>query len=133
MLRNLKIALISAFFLSLLLAAFSYTPVLSRFPNSSYLSFKNYLMLFLIYSIPVYIVASVFFGYIIKILNNKFNTDNKYLVNIVWYAASGIITGVIVLISITQHDFYIFPFLTLCVLASLIFYHLSLLFKRLGC
>ncbi len=131
MLRNLIIALSSSVVFSLILTLFSYTPVLNRFPNSDYPSLGNYLVLFLLYSIPVYIVASFIFGYIIKILNRKFNTNNKYSLNLIWYGGAGIITGVTFLF-FTKGDFYILPFLILCIAASLIFYHLSILFKRIG-
>jgi hypothetical protein len=140
MLQKLGVALISSIFFCFILTAWQYIPMSERQPNTYYFSFSELMIIYLLYATPVYLLGGIPSSIIIDKINQRkiFSSVIKvYFFNISLYALAGIITGFLFLIIISKGQifseaFHIGPFLVISAIASLLFFHVSIVIKKLA-
>lgn len=123
--RRIIIALLSAIIFSLVLSYISYTPIAEREPNSWYESFGSTLTLYLIFSVPAYLLG----GIPISLYIDKF--VEKEIIKLVLYLLGGFLVGIAtIVISFMTVSFELLWYGVVGLFASLLFYILMLLAKR---
>ncbi|MDX8363529.1 hypothetical protein SLH48_22435 [Cytobacillus sp. IB215316] len=122
--QKFVVGIISSICLSLLLAILTYTP-----------TSENLLILYLNYTIPMYIIAGIPSSLLIeKIYRNKnfSSTIKKYLMVLGLYILAGGLIGNIFFILTSMGNITKYLFLViLCIISSLVFYHISLLIGKI--
>lgn len=123
--RRIIVALLSAIIFSLFLSYISYTPVVEREPNSWYEAFGSTLILFLIFSLPAYLLGGIPVSlYIDKFVKNK-------MIKLLLYLLGGFLVGIAtIMISFMVFSFELFWYGLVGIFASLLFYILLSIAKR---
>ncbi len=111
-----------------------------REPNVYYNPLWSTALLFAMYSLPVYLIGGILSSYLIDKLVGQKTFDSKwkrYLTKLVIYGVLGIVVAFIFLmiLTIAESETYLIAgsllnFMTLGLVASLIFYHVSLIFRK---
>ncbi|SES45021.1 hypothetical protein [Psychrobacillus sp. OK032] len=136
LIKRILIGVIATVLFSGLLAIFSYEPVSNRQPNSSYTSLSGLFTIYAIYSGPVFIVAGVIWSFIIDKMNVKhqhYSRSRRYFRKSIWYILAGIISTLIFLFILSNgailYNSETFGFLSLGIIASLLYYHLQIIWQ----
>ena len=133
-LRKFIIAVVSAVIFSLFFAFIQYVPKDEQEPNVLYMSFFEIISASAIYSAPVFILGGIPSTILIDKINKRWAFSSRlsfYFLNFVLYLIAGIITtGIFVLILSKGSWHFNVMFFVLGSLASLLFYHISLIHKK---
>ncbi|PIC85635.1 hypothetical protein CSV72_12360 [Sporosarcina sp. P20a] len=137
-LRKLTVAILSAIVFSLSLAFYEYTPSAQRQADVGYFPYDALFVLYFLYSIPIYIVGGIPYSHYVDMYFEKFKFRNevqKYIMYFLLYIAGGLfIVGILLLISLLidgeVSGLLISNVFVLGVCASLLFFHISLLFNK---
>ncbi|GAA0504550.1 hypothetical protein GCM10008986_35130 [Salinibacillus aidingensis] len=140
MIKKIIIALLSTILFSFLMAYLNHVPVSEREPNVYYSPLWSTAMIFAMYSLPVYLIGGISSSYLIDKLVGQKTFDSKwkrYLTEFIIYGIFGVVVAFIFLmvLTISEGEAYLITnsllnFMTLGLLASLIFYHVSLIFGK---
>ncbi|MDQ0159485.1 hypothetical protein [Alkalibacillus salilacus] len=140
MIKKIIIALLSTVLFSFLMAYLNHVPMSEREPNVYYNPLWSTALLFAMYSLPVYLIGGISSSYLIDKLVRQKTFDSKwkrYLTEFVIYGVLGIVVAFIFLmiLTITESETHLITgsllnFMTLGFVASLIFYHVSLIFRK---
>lgn len=135
-LQKMAIVMLSTILFNLLNAYLNYVPISERRPNVSYFPFWPSVMFYSLYVFPIYLVGGVFSNVIIdNVIEPKTYTSRwlKYIVKLGLYAKAGMVVAFLFVITIGgihMIKYSLYHFMALGTVASLIYYHISLLFKR---
>jgi Na+/serine symporter len=134
LLRKIIIAVASIVIFSLTFALINYVPKAEQQSNAYYMSLFEIIFIYALYSAPVFILGGIPCSIIIDKINKKSKFTSKfgsYIFNFVLYVLAGVITTFIFGMILSKGSWYFnFMFLVLGSCASLLFYHISLLYKR---
>lgn len=132
--KRILIGVIATVLFCVSLAIFAYTPVSSREPNSSYTSLSQLLIIYAIFSGPVFIIAGVFWSFAIDKINVKHQQESKskrYLRKFIWYIFAGIVSTLIFLLILSNgaivYNSETLSFLVVGIIGSLLYYHLLII------
>ncbi|MDC3414745.1 hypothetical protein [Terrihalobacillus insolitus] len=140
MIKRIVVALISTAIFSLLMAYVNYVPISEREANVLYTPLWSTAMIYTLYSLPVYLIGGIPSSLLIdKLVGQK--TFNKkitlYLTKFGLYGVFGIVAAFLFLmvLAIGESETYLISnhlltYMTLGLIASLIYYHISLLFFK---
>ncbi|PIC67236.1 hypothetical protein CSV71_05580 [Sporosarcina sp. P21c] len=136
--RKLLIAILSAIVFSLSLAFNEYTPLAKQQADVGYFPYDALFVLYFLYSIPIYIVAGIPYSHYVDIYFDKFTFRNevqKYSMYFLIYIVGGlVIVGILLLTSLLIDGdisgLLLSNIFILGVFASLLFFHISLLFNK---
>ena len=137
-LRKLIIAILSAIVFSLSLAFYEYTPSAQQQTDVGYFPFDALFVLYFLYSIPIYIIGGIPYSHYVDIYFEKIKFRNevqKYIMYFLLYIVGGLfIVGILLFISLLidgeVSGLLISNVFVLGVCASLLFFHISLLFNK---
>ena len=136
--KRILIGVIATCLFSVLLAIFAYEPVSNRQPNSSYTSLSGLFTIYAIYSGPVFIIAGVIWSFVIDKMSVKHQHNSRskrYFSKFIWYMLAGIISTWIFLFILSRgaivYNSETFGFICLGIIASLIYYHLQIIWQLL--
>lgn len=136
--KRILIGGIATFLFCASLAIFAYTPVSNREPNSSYTSLTGLFIIYATFSGPVFIIAGVIWSFIIDKIGMKYqyySRGKRYLKKFIWYILAGIVSTLIFLFIISDKDIVYnsetFGFLSVGIIASLLYYHLQIIRQSL--
>lgn len=123
--RRIIVALLSAIIFTLILSYISYTPVTEREPNTWYESFGSFVQIYLLFSVPAYLLGGVPISlYIDKHVK-------KGIIKLFLYLLGGFFVGVVtIVISFMTVALDVLKYGIVCLFASLLFFVLMLLTKR---
>lgn len=123
--RRIIVALLSAIIFSLILSYISYTPIAEREPNTWYESFGSFVQIYLLFSIPAYLLGGVPISWYMD------RQVNGGIIQLLFYLLGGFLVGIAtILISFMTVSFELLGFGVLGLFASLLFYMLMFLAKR---
>jgi cytochrome bd-type quinol oxidase subunit 2 len=132
--KRILIGVIATVLFCVSLAIFAYTPVSNREPNSSYTSLPQLFTIYAIFSGPVFIIAGVIWSFVIDKISVKhqhYSRGKRYLRKFIWYVLAGIVSTLIFLFIISNGDIVYnsetFSFLSVGIIASLLYYHLLII------
>lgn len=124
--RRVIVALLSALIFSLIFSFISYTPVAEREPNTWYDSFSAFFQVYLMFSVPAYVLG----GVPVSLYVDRY--VKKGIIKLLLYLLSGFFVGVaIIVISFMTVTLEVLWYGVVGLFASLIFFILMLLTKRL--
>lgn len=137
LLEKVVTALLSTLLFSLIFACFEHTPIEEQEVNIGYFSFGELFGVYLMYSLPVFLLCGGLYSFFADIFLKNIRCRNsllKYIAGLLVYLVGGLlIVGVFYLILlIIYEDFselFILDLLKVSALPSLLFYHISLLYK----
>lgn len=128
MIKKLITAFIASALFALIMAAWSYVPVDERAENVYYESFFGMFVIFMIYSLPVYLLGGIPASYAI----DKIASKKSYWLHFILYAIAGALVGYIYLFVMNAHNQIIVGlFISASVAASLIYFHVSFIIAKL--
>jgi hypothetical protein len=135
-LKKVKVSVISAIILSLSLALWEYTPEAEQYTGVGCFSFSALFFIYLIYSLPVYLIGGSLYSIIVDILLARIQFSNKllkYVTELIIYAAGGLlIMGILLMIILSDGNnggLIIDRVFIFGVVAALLFFHISLLWR----
>ncbi|TQS75069.1 hypothetical protein DX933_09975 [Ornithinibacillus gellani] len=124
--RRIIVALLSAMIFSLTLAYISYTPIAEREANAWYDSFGAFIQIYLLFSVPAYLLG----GVPISLYIDKY--IEKGLMKLFLYLAGGFLVGVATIaISFLTVGLEILKYGVVGSFASLLFFVLMMLAKQI--
>lgn len=131
-------ALLSALLFSLLLAYLQYTPVEEQEVNVGYFSFGSLFVVYFMYSLPVFLICGGLYSFFADIYLNNVHYCSillKYIIGFLTYLVGGLLIvglffGIILLIDGSINEWFILSIFKVSALPSLLFYHISLLYKK---
>ncbi|MBA4533217.1 hypothetical protein [Brevibacillus halotolerans] len=123
---------VTAMLFCLVVAVAEYTPMIARKPNTYYFPFVTLLIIYLMYSIPIFLLIGIPCTILIDFITNRMGISNKsklYFVHLGLYSLAGISIALIffgltkgdILQKISCYKAYI-----VYIGGSLLFYHISL-------
>lgn len=138
LLRRFSIAILSALVFALSLAFFEYTSSMEQQAGVSTFTISALFVLYLLYSLPIYVIGGIVYSHYVDVYFEKIKFRNevlKYIMYILVYIAGGLfIVGLLLLITYLidgeVSGLLISNIFILGVLASLIFFHISLLVNK---
>lgn len=138
LLRRFSIAILSALVFALSLAFFEYTSSMEQRDGVSTFTISALFVLYLLYSLPIYVIGGIVYSHYVDVYFEKIKFRNevlKYITYILVYIAGGLfIVGLLLLITYLidgeVSGLLISNIFILGVLASLIFFHISLLVNK---
>lgn len=123
--RRVIVALLSAIIFSLILSYISYTSISEREPNSWYGSFGSLVTVYLIFSVPAYLLG----GVPVSLYIDKY--VKKGIIKLLFYLLAGFFVGVVtIVISAMAVAPEVLWYGVVGLFASLLFFVLMLLTKR---
>ncbi len=132
--KRILIGVIATVLFCVSLAIFAYTPVSNREPNSSYSSLPQLFTIYAIISGPVFIIAGVICSFVIDKISVKhqhYSKGKRYLRKLIWYILAGVVSTLIFLFIISNGDIVYnsdtSSFLSVGIIASLLYYHLLII------
>lgn len=135
-LNKVMVSVISAIILSLSLALWEYTPEAEQQTGVGYFSFSALFFIYLIYSLPVYLIGGSLYSIMVDVLLGRIQFRNKllkYVTELIVYAAGGLLIMGILLVLILRDGntggLIIDRVFIFGVVASLLFFHISLLWR----
>lgn len=127
--RKLCVSILAAFLLSLSLVLISYTPSTDRIENIYYWGFGEILLIFLIYSLPVYLIGGNGYSILVDYLRNKtrlveFNRVYSFIINLIIYAFGGCIVSILFVLVLGGNLFSseVYGFVTLGAIGAILYY-----------
>ncbi|RDW17723.1 hypothetical protein [Oceanobacillus chungangensis] len=136
--KRILIGVIATVLFSVSLAIFAYEPVSNRQPNSSYTSLAGLFTIYAIFSGPVFIIAGVIWSFVIdkvSVKHQHYPRLKRYLRKSIWYISAGVVSTLIFLFILSNgaivYNSETFGFLSLGIIASLIYYHLQIIWQFL--
>lgn len=137
LLEKIVTALLSALLFSLIFAYLGHTPIEEQEINIGYFSFGGLFGVYFMYSLPVFLLCGGLYSFFADIyLNNIYfrNPLLKYIAGLLVYLVGGLlIVGVfyLILLIINENfnELFILGLFKVSALPSLLFYHISLLYK----
>ncbi|MDI2589098.1 hypothetical protein OR571_18840 [Psychrobacillus sp. NEAU-3TGS] len=134
--KRILIAVISTVLFSISLAIFVYTPASNREPDSSYNSLLGLFTIYALFSGPVFVIAGIIWSFIFDKISRKYLTRSKrYFTKFILYIIAGLGSTVIFLFIISNGKIIsnteTFSFLLLGIIASLLYYHLLIIWQFL--
>ncbi|MDF9410594.1 hypothetical protein E1B06_02500 [Brevibacillus laterosporus] len=141
MLHRIFAGVITAMLFCLVVAVAEYTPMIVRKPNTYYFPFITLVIIYLVYSIPIFLLIGIPCTILIDFITNRMGISNKsklYFVHLGLYSLAGISIALIffgltkgdILQKISCYKAYI-----VYIGGSLLFYHISLatmiIFKKM--
>lgn len=133
--KSLLTAALSAVLFATILSWISYVPTSQREPNAYYYGFSELFTFVITFAGPVYFLVGLPLSFFIDRLIKKFIKKSKwakYFVGLGLYSFFGILVGVIYQIILSQ-NIYLLEFISFSIygiIASNIFFHLSLVLKK---
>ncbi|MDN9012159.1 hypothetical protein [Brevibacillus laterosporus] len=132
MLHRIFVGVVTAILFCLVLAVSEYTPMTARQPNIYYFPFITLMIIYLIYSIPIFLFIGIPCTILIDFITNRMEISTKsklYFLNLGLYSLAGIsiawvffgLTKGDILQKIFNYKAYI-----IYIVGSLLFYHISL-------
>ena len=82
-LEKIIVAVLSSVILSLTLAFLMYTPVAEQQPGVGYSSFQSLIIIYLIYSLPVYLIGGGLYSAFVNVYIESMRFRNKFIKYIV--------------------------------------------------
>ncbi len=136
--EKIIISVLSTLIFSLSLAFLEYIPVTEQQTGVAYFSFKVLVIIYVIFSLPVYLIGGGLYSYFVDVYFDKVQFRNKflkYLIEFLVYAAGGllivgVLLAIILLVDGSIAGILISKFFIVGALASLLFYHISLVSKK---
>lgn len=137
-LKKILIAVLSTLIFSLGFAFLVYVPSSEQHAGVGYSSFIGLFIIYLIYSAPIYLIGGTLYSYFVDVCFDKIHFNNKLLKYIIYffiYIAGGVLVVGLLLIIIFLVDGHLADLLISRVflvgsLASLLFFHVSLVFNK---
>lgn len=136
-LEKIIVSVLSALILSLTLAFLAYIPVAEQQEGVGYFSFGGLFFIYLIYSLPVYLIGGSIYSFLVDISLKQIQLRNKllkYFTEFIVYAAGGLlIIGILLMITLPDGNndgLYIGRVLIFGTVASLLFFHISLSWRK---
>lgn len=133
-LEKIIVAVLSSIILSLALAFLMYTPVAEQQSGVGYSYFKSLIILYLNYSLPVYLIGGGLYSAFIDVYIGQIQFRNKfikYIVGLFVYGVGGLlIIGLIFLFDSNHSLLDILKVLIFGLLAALLFFHVSIILKK---
>ena len=137
-LRKILIAVLFTLIFSLSLAFWAYIPPSEQQAGVGYFSFIGHFIIYLIYSSPIYLIGGTLFSYFVDVCFDKIHFHNellKYIIYFFIYIAGGVLVVGLLLIIIflvdgNLADLLIPRFFLIGSLASLLFFHTSLVLNK---
>lgn len=136
--RKIIVSILSAIILSFSLALLEYTPEAERYSGVGYFSFGGLFLIYLIYSLPVYLIGGSLYSIVVDVFLGRIQIRNKllkYVTELIIYAAGGLLVMGIILMLILRDGnnggLYIDSVFIFGAVASLLFFHISLLWKKM--
>ncbi|OAJ72665.1 hypothetical protein AYJ08_17530 [Brevibacillus sp. SKDU10] len=132
MLHRIFAGVVTAMLFCLVLAVSEYTPTIAREPNTYYFPFITLVIIYLVYSIPIFLLIGIPCTILIDLITNRMGISNKsrlYFVHLGLYFLAGI-TIALVFFGLTKGDILqkilSFKAYIIYIVGSLLFYHISL-------
>ncbi|MDN9010188.1 hypothetical protein [Brevibacillus laterosporus] len=141
MLHRIFTGVVTAMLFCLVLAVSEYTPMIAREPNTYYFPFMTLVIIYIVYSVPIFLLIGIPCTILIDLITNRMGISNKsklYLVQLGLYSSAGIVIALVffgltkgeILQKIWNYQAYV-----VYIVGSLIFYHVSLatmsIFKKM--
>ncbi|MUK89293.1 hypothetical protein GMD78_13015 [Ornithinibacillus sp. L9] len=132
------VSVLSALILSLSLALLEYTPEAEQQTGVGYFSFGGLFFIYLIFSLPVYLIGGSLYSIVVDVFLGRIQFGNKllkYVTELIIYVAGGLLIMGIIILMLTLPDgnnggLYINRVFILGAVASLLFFHISLLWRK---
>ena len=135
MVNKLLSALITSFFICMLLAYMEYTPMNERSGDTYYFSYFSLVTIYLFYAVPITFFLGIPFSFLIEFISGKLfvrSKVKKYFLSICLYSLAGVVTGLLFFM-INSGTFFIrvsnLYSLVIFIVPALIFYHISILIR----
>lgn len=135
LMQKLAAAVISSLLLSLLVSYLNYVPVDERLPNVYYSPFWPSVPFYSLYIFPIYLIGGIFSSIAIDSIFKEIPLHSKfvqYLVKIGVYALAGMIVAFLFLKifggSMLENSLMLY--MGLGMVASILYYHVTLIFRR---
>lgn len=132
--KRILIGVIATVLFSVTLAVILYEPVSNRQPNSSYNSLSGIFTMYAIFSGPVFVIAGVISSFVIDKMSSKhqhYSIRKRYFRKSIWYIFAGVVSTLIFLFILSNgsivYNLMTFYFLSLGIIASLLYYHLQII------
>lgn len=123
--KRVIVALLSAIIFSIILSYISYTPISEREPNTWYESFGSLVTVYLLFSVPAYLLG----GVPVSLFIDRY--VKKGIIKLLFYLIAGFFVGVAtIVISFMTVALEVLSYGVLGLCASLLFFVLMLLTKR---
>ncbi|WP_156312255.1 hypothetical protein [Lysinibacillus contaminans] len=137
MMKRFLTALISVILFATILSWISYTPSSQREHNVYYFGFLETFMFVFFYAGPVYLLVGLPLSFFIDKLIGKTKSNSKltrYSIGLGLYSFVGTLVGFIFVILLTQNVYWseIISFSIYGFIASIFYYHLSLLLSKIN-
>lgn len=141
MLHRIFAGVVTAILFCLVVAVSEYTPMIAREPNTYYFPFITLVIIYLVYSIPIFLLIGIPCTILIDLITNRIGILSKsklYFVHLGLYSLAGISIALVffgltkgdILQKICSYKAYI-----VYIGGSLLFYHISLatmiIFKKI--
>src|SRR5690625_1383371 len=125
--KRIVIALLSAVIFSFIMSYISYTPMAGREANAWYESFNSFVQVYLIFSVPAYLLGGVSVSfYVVKYVE-------KEMIRLPLYLLGGVFLGVaVIVISFMTMSFEVWKYGLVGLCASFLYYVLLLVANRIG-
>ena len=138
--EKLIISILSKLIFSFFLAFIAYIPESEQYPNVGYSSLHGLFIVYCIYTFPIYLIGGIPYSYLADFYFDKIrfhNNFSNYINGILVYLAGGLLIVGIYLVGellITGNiaGIIMFNFIGISVFASLLFYHMSLVWKKIN-
>jgi hypothetical protein len=136
-LKKLMIAIIASLILSVSISSYSYIPVAKQQPGTIYWSFLGLIIIFLIYSAPVYILGGIPFSILIDIILSKLKKVGsivRYLISVLLYGLAGVLSTLVLLFIVSNgksinEGIYLYY---IGIVAAELYLHLSILINQIS-
>jgi len=138
-LKKILISTLSTVFFSVSLAFIEYTPVAGQFPNVGYSSFGGLFVIYCVYSFPLFLIGGSLYSYFVDIYFDNIHFPSKlqkYIFGLFIYIVGGLlIVGILLIVILLIYGntsgVLTFKFFIIGIIASLLFYHTSLVLDKL--
>ncbi|MCR8984676.1 hypothetical protein NW801_06205 [Brevibacillus laterosporus] len=93
MLHRIFAGVVTAILFCLVVAVSEYTPMIAREPNTYYFPFITLVIIYLVYSIPIFLLIGIPCTILIDLITNRMGISNKsklYFVHLGLYSLAGI-------------------------------------------
>lgn len=133
MLHKIFVASVASILFCLILAVSQYTPMIERESNTYYFPFTSLVIIYLMYSIPLFLLIGIPYAIVIDFLTKKMKISTKsklYFLNLGLYSFAGISVA-LVFFGLTKGDIsqeiLNYKAYSIYIVAALLFYHISLI------